>query len=168
MRSKILIIDNDTQTINSLSWFMTAIDLQPVVVHKWPTQIKSLKKEELAAIFVDVDLASVRLDKLFEQFSSELNNNEIQLFFLYTRTFAPRFQEAGTHSHSASFKKPIMLEEVFTAMQKFMSFDGLSSKKSDYHATLFEYKNFSYEFKQWLQMFGTVMNSRESNEETTG
>jgi len=168
MKSKILIIDIDVQTINSLTSFLTAINLQPIVVHKWPTHIKSLREEELAAIFVDVDLPSVHLDKLFEQFENGLNNNDFQMFFLYTRTYSPRFQKAGALSHSASFKKPVMLEDIYQAMQKFLPIDGLPAQKSDFHATLFEYKNFSSEFKEWLQMFGSVMNNRKRNEETTG
>jgi len=167
MKSKILIIDIDIQRINSLSAFLTAINMEPVVVHKWPTQLKTLREEEVAAIFVDVELPSVHLDKLYEKYSNGISSNEIRIFFLYMRSFAPRYQQAVKLPHTGSFKKPVMLEDIYQALHKFLPIDGLSSKKTDFHSALFEYKNFSNEFKEWLQMFGTVMNSKGDDEETT-
>jgi len=158
MKSKILIIDIDPQTIISLSWFIAILNLEPVVVHNWPSNIKSLKKEELKAVFVDVELASVKLDQISQSFGKAQANGGLLLFYLYSRTFAPRYQKAQQQqSYTKAFKKPVKLEKVYYALQEHIDFDELHSFNSDSNAKLAEFINFSSNFKEWLKKLSQIL-----------
>ena len=159
MPSKILIIEKEPQTLNTLSWLLAALNLKNVIVHKWPTQIRSLNREALAAVFVDVELGSVDLEKVEEDFSAE---GTIPLFYMYTRTFAPRYQWAKKRRHADSFKKPLRLENVYASLQKYLKLNDISSKKSETHAKLTEFLNYSDQFENWLQKFGSVLQNPEA------
>lgn len=157
MAAKVLIIDKDKQTLNSLSWLMFALNLQPVVVHKWPSQIKSFRKEDLAAVFVDVELGSVNLEKVALDFA-DLQSRP--LFLLYTRTFAPRYQQARQSQHAATFKKPLLLDDVYAALRKYIDLPDILHTQSDSHGKLAEFISFSGKFKNWLQKFEQLMNEK--------
>lgn len=159
MASKILIIDKDPQTLNSLSWLIAALNLKTVVVHKWPTQIRSLNIEAIAAVFVDVELGSINLEKVVEDFGADQAG---PLFFLYTRTFAPRYQWAKKKVHADSFKKPLRLEDVYTSLLKYLKLNEISNKISETDAKLTEFLNYSAQFEKWLHKFSLVLKNPEA------
>jgi DNA-binding NtrC family response regulator len=160
MKTKILIIDKDQETINSLTWFFTSLRLEPVAMHKWPTSIKTLKLEELAAVFVDVELMSVKLENLYEVFSDKAEQNSAVsalLFFMYSRTFAPRFQEAQKHRHTGSFKKPVRLDDVYSQLTAHMAIEKNPCRGHDYLDKLRQFTKFSADYKVWLKQLGKLI-----------
>jgi len=160
MKTKILIIDKDQETINSLSWFFTSLRLEPVVMHKWPTSIKTLKPKEIAAVFVDVELMSVKLESIYEVFSEQTDQYKdisALLFFLYSRTFAPRFQEAQKHRHTGSFKKPVRLDDVYRQLTAQMEIEKAPCRGHDYLDKLRQFKKFSANYKVWLEQLGRII-----------
>lgn len=150
--AKVLIIDKDIHTINPLTIFLSTLDLETVVVHNWPSQVKSLELEKPELVFVNVELPTVHIDKVFESFK-----NSIPVIYFYSRTFDPMYLKAKEFPYSGDLKKPIRLDEVYELLEKFMRLNTLPGRVSDYHSRLLEYKVFRKEFSDWVGKLKTVL-----------
>jgi len=145
----ILLIEKETPTVNSLSWFFLALQLEPVVVHRWPSPLKSLQTQQFTAVFVNVEMTTVNIDDIFKRFPQDVAD-PVPVFYFYTRTFAPRVRHAEKFPYRASFKKPLKLEEIYRSLSEAVPLKFKPRRSMDYRSKLSEFKHFSDEFKSWL------------------
>lgn len=105
--AKVLLIDKDVHTVNSITTFLAVFDIETIVVRNWPSHVKNLDPQSLAAIFVDVELRSVHLDKLREFIDAGAQQSP-PIFYLYTRTFAPLYVKTKEYPFAGDLWMNIM------------------------------------------------------------
>ncbi len=159
---KILVIDREINSVNSITMFCTALGIETVVVHNWPSQVKTLNPKELLVIFVNVDMLSVHIDKLFESFEQG-KRESIPIVFLYSRTYDPRFVKAKEFPYFAEIKKPIPLNEVFLILNKIIDITALPGRNSSSYIRLQEYKKFYTDISEWVETLGIIINKQASD-----
>jgi len=150
--AKVLLIDKDIHTINPLTIFLATLDLETVLVHNWPSQVKSLELEKPELVFVNVELPTVHIDKVFESF-----NKSSPIIYFYSRTFDPMYIKAKEFPYSGDLKKPVRMDEVYTLLEKFIQINNLPGRISDYYSQLSGHKVFQSEFSDWVRKLKTVL-----------
>ncbi len=147
--NSVLLIEKETPTVNSLTWFFSALQAETIVVHRWPSPLKSLQTQKFSVVFFNAEMSTVNIDEVFESFPQD-NPDSTPVFYFYTRTYAPRVRYAENFPYKARFKKPLQLEEIYSRLSDFFQLDGMPQRSKDYRAKLYEFKHFSKEFKAWL------------------
>lgn len=155
--ARVIVLDKDVHTINSITAFLEVFGIETLVVHNWPSHIKNLDPQSISAIIVDVELRSIHLDKLREFFNSGSNQSP-PFFYLYSRSFAPRYVEAKEHPFAGDFKKPLQLTELYETLGKYLSFQDSNMMTRNSNAKLSEFQDFKTEFTKWVDTFGMVLN----------
>jgi len=161
LMAKVLIIDKDIHTINSLSSFLAVFGIETMVVHNWPSHIKNFNPQSLTAVFVDVELRSVHLDKLHHSFNSESPESP-PIFYLFSRTFAPRYVEAKEYPYKGDFKKPLQLADAFEQLKDILNLDKQNITSSDSNTKYVEFKSFRDEFTEWIKTMALVLDKTDA------
>ena len=156
---KVLVIDREFNTVNSLTMFCARFGLETVVVHNWPSRIKSLNPKELVMIFVNVEMQSVHVDKLFQSFKQG-EKESVPIVFLYSRTYDPRFVQAKEYPWFGHIKKPLPLNEVFSYLSKVENITDITEKKSDSYMRLREYETIYKEMSDWVGTLRMILNKQ--------
>ena len=154
---KVLVIDREFNTVNSLTTLCAALGIETVVVHNWPSRVKTLNPKDVIMIFVNVEMRSVHIDKLFESFEQG-KEDSVPVIFLYSRTFDPRFVEAKKFPYFGHIKKPLPLDKVFSYLNEAISLADIPDKNSDFYTRLKEYKNIYKEMSEWVGTLKIILN----------
>ncbi len=160
---KILVIEREFNTVNSITSFCEALGIETVVVHNWPSKVKSLKPNDLLLIFINVEMRSVHIDKLFETFEQG-GEESVPIVYLYSRTYDPRFVKAKEYPYFADIKKPIPLNEVFSILSSRIDLESFLPKDVDAHTRLTEYKKFYKDMTEWVTTLGIILSKQASDE----
>ncbi len=147
MAKKILIVEKDTSTINSLTWFFSSLEYETIVTHKWP---HSIAEDEIIAVFVNVELPGVQTEELLKSFAQDDHVQRIPLFFIFERSYAPRFLAAQPLPHAAQFKKPIRLNELLSVLKHHLHCEINLGRRYTDQQIIAEFKDFMSNFKEWL------------------
>ncbi len=158
---KILLIEKDIQTITAISLLLATLGHEILVIHNWPSRVKTLENERPLAVIVDVEMHSVHVDKLADSFPQNTKES-IPLFFLYSRTFSPKFVNAQEYPHSGTLKKPIHLDELYSLLEKKIEFKDIPEDESDYPFKLVSYKKIEREYTEWVDQLNSLLGNRSS------
>ncbi len=153
---KILLIENDIQTITAVSTLVTMLGHETLIIHNWPSHVKALETERPLAVIVNVEMATVRIEKIFESFPQGLPQS-VPVFYLYNRTFAPNVVKAQKFPHAGGIKKPIQLEILYELLGKEIDFKTNPSFDTSYQAKLHTYKNVEAGFTEWIGQLNVLL-----------
>ncbi len=156
---KILLIEKDIQTVTAISLLLAALGQETLVVHNWPSRIKVLEAEKPLAVIVDVEMHSVHIDKLADSFPQNTEHS-VPLYYLYSRTFAPKFVKAQEYPHSGALKKPIQLDELYLSLEQKIKFKDIPEDGSDYRSKLVSYKKVEHEYTEWVEQLNGLLKNR--------
>lgn len=157
MSSKILILDNDTNAIGTISELLVLLNFEPIILHNWSNQLKSIQSGALAALFINLELPSLKVDNIVEYFCDSAKKLLIPVFFTYARTFAPAVLKAEKLPHSGKIKKPLKMDELYTLMQQHLKIEPLRCKDSEYQDNLNRFQKNYEGYARWLNNVGNTL-----------
>lgn len=158
VKRKILILDNDTHTINPISQLLTILNFEPVVLHNWSNKMKAVALADMAAIFVNIELPTVKTEALVKEVEN-LTKGQIVLFFLYARTFAPAVRKCLQLSHAGSIKKPVEMEELYYLLEQNLRFPEISKKNTELQKRLSGYEQRFNALSRWFTNFENMIST---------
>ncbi len=157
-KSKILILDNDTQAINSISQLLTILSFETAVLHNWSGKMKAVALEDMAAIFINIELPTIRTESLVREVEA-FGKDKIVLFFLYARTFAPAVRKCLQLPHAGSIKKPVKIEDLYYLLEQNLRFPQISKKSTELQNRLIGYQQRFDAASNWFTKFEKTINA---------
>lgn len=159
MKSYIIIIEKDQQIVDSVSRLVELLNLKPVVFYNWNYKIKTLPFDEIAAIFVNVDVLMIKPEDLLKGIStaSQGTTRKVPLIYIYRYEESKNYQKFSSIPHAAELKKPFTLEDFYNILRSIVTVGPLKANISIVEDELVETKNFLLEFDEWLSQLDKLM-----------
>lgn len=154
--AKILIIDKDQMTIQSLVYLLRDLQLEAEVVHSWPSHTMQIDVSQIEMIFVNVEMPGINLQQLYTDFPQR-KKNSVPKVFLFKRTFDPRYVKAKQYPYLGDLKKPIMLQEVYKLISDNLTLDAKPARQNNYMELLNDMKNFESNAVSWIENLKAIM-----------
>jgi len=156
---KILIIDRDSTILNDISRLVTALKYEPVVAFNIAA-LAGLIKEEIAAVFIDVETKMINVEdvvKYFNNGNSVGNGAEIPIFLMHSNKSAYYLKHAKRLPHAGLIEKPFELENIFKILQSQLDFDSITYEQFSNQYKLNQLKNYADSMSEWLEKFGALL-----------
>lgn len=160
MKTKILIIEKDTATINAISRLVAALNYQPVVLYTWSEFSRSFSKSEVAAVFIDVEIPMIKVDKVVEEFYQvdKVDEEEnIPIFFIYSKDASELYINAQKLPHTDEVQKPVNIEQVYYMMEQNLKIESLPYEELSFHGELKLFEDSLSGYKDWLKKVGSLL-----------
>jgi len=151
---RFLIIERESLTISKIVQLAEALTFTPTVHLNWNPSISKLKKEEVAAIFINIELKNIRIDEITKQFNistGQSSSKKIPLFYLYTYENSENFKKAMQYHYTEKLQKPFKLENLYFLIEKYLELDFVRTENFEGKNKLRKLKDFSEEMKIWMQ-----------------
>lgn len=117
MAAKILIVDNDESALQLFIQVAGALNIEYQILYNWSRTTAIDNKNEIKAIFVNVELNFFDLQSLMRQFwNQNQNEKQVPVFYLFSKSFNKNYLAAKRFPHAGELKKPIKAEELFEAL----------------------------------------------------
>lgn len=160
MKTKILIIEKDTATINAISRLIAALNYQPVVLYTWSEFSRSFSKSEVAAVFIDVEIPMIKVDKVVEEFNQGNIVNEeeaVPIFFIYSKDTSELYINARKLPHIGEIQKPVNIERVYYMLEQNLEIESLPYEELSFHGELKLFEDSLSGYKDWLKKVGSLL-----------
>jgi len=125
--SQILILDNDRNTVETISRFLTAVQLQPATHIKRLGSLNIDEVKKLAGIIIDVEIRNLAIDELYELLSDageEVQRN-LPIIYLYSNPESEPYRKAMEYPPNGELQKPVQLGELSDLLTRFFTLDAL-------------------------------------------
>ncbi len=159
MQNKVLVIDNDEGTIQTISQLVNALNLESLVMHNWGKSLNFLEKEKLLAVFVNVEMSNVDLAELLRLFPQDgKDGNRVSVFYLYSKSFNRLYLAAKKFPHAGELKKPVKGEDIFRLLNAIINLEEfISYNEYQYRKRLNQFKLALSETVSLLQKLETYI-----------
>jgi len=156
---KILLIDRDSAALNDISRLLMAINYEPIVAFN-TASIKNIIQEEIAAVFLDVEMKSVNIAEVINYFNApqKIKNGKITpVFFMCTKPDALFMKQAKLLPHADIIIKPMKLEDVFKKLHYSLDFENFEYEQFSNQYRLEQLKKYNKMMDEWLEKFGSLL-----------
>jgi len=116
MAARILIIDNEECTLQLFMQVAGALNIEYQILYNWGRTTSIINKNEIKAIFVNVELNFIDLQLMMKHFEEQNPENRIPVFFLFSKSFNKNYLAARRYPHAGELKKPLKAQEIFEAL----------------------------------------------------
>ena len=158
MKNKIFIIEKEIATINSISTLVTALNFERIVFYNYSARIKSYALNEIAAIFLNIEIPMISVEKVVDEFYNN-QNQRVPIFYLYKRTNSKEYDTAMRLKHTAELRKPFQLEDLYLLMDKYLNLDDLPVEQLAIQDKTQEFRRFYEESRSWLDKYKELIGS---------
>lgn len=160
MKTKILIIEKDTATINAISRLVAALNYQPVILYTWSEFSRSFSKNEVAAVFINVEIPMIKVDKVIDEFyqGDKVDEEEnISIFYIYSKDSSELYINAQKLPHTDEVQKPVNIERVYYMLEQNLKLEILPYEELSFHGDLKQFEDFLSGYKDWLKKVGSLL-----------
>lgn len=158
---KIIILDRDSSTLNDISRLVTALKFEPIIAYNLAS-VNSIPREEIAAIFVDVETKMVKVGDVINLFNgpNKLNGtNLIPVFLMFSNPGTYYIEHAKQLPHAEIIQKPFTLEEVFQILHSYINLNDISYEQFSNKYKLDQFKKYTAKMELWVEKFGSLLES---------
>ncbi len=159
---KILIMDKDSSTLNDISRLVTALNYEPVVIFNLSSSQQNLIRDDIAAIFLDVETKMIKAAEVIHYFNSPqklMSSREIPVFLMYTNPNSKFVAEAVALPHTARLKKPFSIEALFKLIDGALNLDAIEYEQFTNEYKLQQLKEYIGKTDTWLEKFGALLSN---------
>ncbi len=157
MAAKILVIENEESTLQVFHQLSGALNIDLQILYNWGRNTKVENRNEIDALFVNVELNFIDLRLLNQQFLNPNNNEkQIPVFFLFSKSFNKKYLAAAKLPHKGELKKPIKAEDLFYALDSCLDLE----KQLDYPER--NYRDKLQQFRAYYAVTKELINKLEA------
>jgi len=163
IKTKILIIEKDLATINSISTLIAALNFERIIFYNWNPKLKSYPRAEIVAIFINVEIPMINVDKIINEFQGTNQEDQIPIFYLYNKTYSDDFITAMKLPHTTELRKPFTLVQLYQLMDKYLNINQIPEEQLSTKNKAQEFRQFSTDFKAWLAKYNSIFHLNSEN-----
>jgi DNA-binding response OmpR family regulator len=113
---KVLVLDNDTDTIDAFERHLRDHGIQPIVVRRGAQAVKKVKDEKPGAVVMELTLPDQDGRAVIKEIKDDWDAKKVPIVVL--SNYPNRLDAAMREKVEAVFGKPADLEEVYTHVQR--------------------------------------------------
>jgi len=159
---QILIMDKDSSTLNDLSRLIVALKYEPVVIFNLNSMRQNLTRDDIAAIFLDVETKMIKAAEVIEYFNSRKyieSGDQIPIFLMFSNPKSKFVAEAKLLPHTAMLKKPVVLDNLFNLINTHLDLSSIKFEQFTNEYNLKQLKDYIEITDTWLEKFGALLNN---------
>ncbi len=158
---RILIIDKETVDVLNAIELLRALDCVPTV-HMNAHTVAATSREDIAAVFVNIDLPFVKPQDLIRSFNGNETNVlrwSTPIIFLTSDRDSRTYNSVENVARSAELNKPIQLEELVEVLESFSVLKDEENGDEWWQSRLSRVTSFAAEFDDWFGKFEFLVES---------
>jgi len=152
MKQHIIIIEKDQQLVDSICLLLEMLNLKSRIFPNWSYKLKTLSREDIAAVFLNIDNLPVKPDEVKKVLIGKKGGREkkIPLIYFFRSFESSAYKTFSVVPHAAELKKPFSMEELNTVIRSTIELEPIKDDVTTMEDSYKQVLSFKEELDTWL------------------